>query len=353
MRKKSRNRSCRVRVSAIFLALITLILVFCGSMSVAAQSVDSRGENVMIGGEIFGTRINTRGVLVVGVTGVVSGKGERFPARDAGICSKDIINTVNGKEILNSEDLVSRIEKSEGKPLEIGITREGKEISVTLTPIVADSDGAYRGGLWVRDSLAGIGTVTFIIPETGEFAGLGHGICDPDTGVLMPVSRGGVFEVVLGEIKKGSAGAPGELRGRLDGDKVGSVISNTPSGVYGIFAETPKESRLISLADRSEVKTGDIKIVCTLDENGPKEYDAVIEKICDADGKTKNFVVRITDEELLLKTGGIVQGMSGSPIIQNGKLVGAITHVLIDDPTKGYGIFAENMLENMAMPTEE
>lgn len=334
-----------MRISAFALALITFLLVFCGSISVSAEENGSCGEKVMVGGEIFGTRISTKGVLVVGLTGVISGKGERFPARDAGICSKDIINTVNGSEVINSEDLVSRIEKSGGKPLEIGITRDGKDTKVTLTPVIADSDGAYRGGLWVRDSLAGIGTVTFIIPETGEFAGLGHGICDPDTGVLMPVSRGGVFDVRLGDIKKGSAGEPGELRGRLDGEKVGSVISNTPSGIYGIFAEIPKGLTLLDVADRSEVKAGDVKIVCTLDEDGPKEYEAVIEKICDADGKTKNFVVRITDEELLLKTGGIVQGMSGSPIIQNGKLVGAVTHVLIDDPTRGYGIFAENMLE--------
>ncbi len=347
MRKNRKNRNRRVRVSAFAVAIAALFLVCLGSMSVSAHEVGVYGEKVMVGGDIFGTRISTKGVLVVGVTGVVSGKGERFPARDAGICSKDIINTVNGSEIQNSEDLVSRIENSEGKPLEIGLTRDGKETKVTLTPVVADSDGAYRGGLWVRDSLAGIGTVTFIIPETGEFAGLGHGICDPDTGVLMPVLRGTVFGVHLGDIKKGSAGDPGELRGRLDAEKIGSVINNTQSGIYGIFGEVSKSGTLLSLAGRSEVKTGNVKIICTLDENGPREYDAVIEKICDTDGKTKNFVVRITDEQLLDKTGGIVQGMSGSPIIQNGKLVGAVTHVLINDPTMGYGIFIENMLDQM------
>ncbi len=342
-----------MRVSALALAFITFLLVVCGSMSISAQEVGSYGEKVMVGGEIFGTRISTKGVLVVGLTGVVSGKGERFPARDAGICSRDIINTVNGSEVVNSEDLVSHIEKSEGKPLEISLTRDGKEVKVTLTPVVADSDGRYRAGLWIRDSLAGIGTVTFIIPETGEFAGLGHGICDPDTGVLMPVSRGGVFGVHLGDIKKSGAGEPGELRGRLDEKKTGSVINNTPSGIYGIFAEIPKDLTLLPVAGRDEVKTGDVKIVCTLDESGPKEYSAEIEKICDANGKTKNFVIKITDDELLSKTGGIVQGMSGSPIIQDGKLVGAVTHVLIDDPARGYGIFAENMLENMAKPIKK
>ena len=350
MRKKSRDRGCRIRVSVLAVAIVTLLLAVCGSVTVSAQESGQQRDAVIVTGDIFGTRISTKGVLVVGVTGVVSGKSERFPARDAGICSKDIINTVNGKEIENSEDLVSRIENSEGKPLDIGITRGNEQIEVTLTPTLADSDGEYRGGLWVRDSLAGIGTVTFVIPETGEFMGLGHGICDPDTGVLMPVLRGGVFGVCLSEIKRSDAGAPGELRGRLDTDKIGSVIGNTPCGIYAAIAAVPAHGRSFPIAKRDEVRPGDVKIICTLDGNGPREYLAKIERICDAEGETKNFVIRMNDKELLDKCGGIVQGMSGSPIIQDGKLVGAVTHVMINDPTTGYGIFIENMLNAANIP---
>lgn len=308
--------------------------------------VSANEREVILGGDVFGTRITTKGVLVVGVTAVTVNNKELFPSRDAGICSKDIINTVNKEEVVSSEHLVSLIEKSEGRPIEIGFSRNGEDKSVTLCAVKSDSDGVYRAGLWVRDSLAGIGTVTFVIPETNEFAGLGHAMCDSDTGVIMPVRQGSVYGVRLGEIKKSGSGDPGELRGRLDGEKTGEVTVNSQGGVYGRLEKTLQNRRVKVCAAR-EVKTGEVTLVCTLDENGPKEYEAVIEKICDADGKTKNFIIKITDSTLLSKTGGIVQGMSGSPIIQNGKLVGAVTHVLIDDPTRGYGIFIENMLENM------
>ncbi|MBE6618769.1 MAG: SpoIVB peptidase [Ruminococcaceae bacterium] len=352
MRKNKKGGTRGKRFLCLLFAALTLLSPMSAPQKISAHEVMAHQREVLVGGDVFGTRIDTRGVLVVGVTGVTSENKELFPARDAGICSKDIINTVNGKEVSGSEELVSLINESEGKATEIGFLRDGKEMSVTLSPVRSDSDGIYRAGLWVRDSLAGIGTVTFIIPETSEFAGLGHGMCDSDTGVIMPVKTGSVFGVRLGEIKRSDSGAPGELRGRLDGAQIGEITKNTPSGVYGRI-NLPTERRRAELCDKNEVKTGDVSVICTLDESGPREYAATIERICDADGETKNFIIKITDSELLSKTGGIVQGMSGSPILQNGKLVGAITHVLIDDPTKGYGIFAENMLENMAMPIEE
>ena len=340
MRKKSGNRPCRARILSCFLVLVTLLCFVCTGLSVSANE-NGADEKVMIGGELFGTRISTKGVLVVGITSFISDGNERSPARDAGICSKDIINSVDGIEIKDSNDLISKIEKSEGRTLEISLTRECKEINVSLTPALSDNDGIYRGGLWVRDSLAGIGTVTFTLPSTGEFAGLGHGICDPDTGVLMPVRKGSVFGVKLGDVKKGSVGEPGELRGRLCDERIGSITGNSVCGVCGILSEIPSGAKLFEVADSSEVKTGKVTVVCTVDMSGPCEYSAEIEKICDADGKTKNFIIKITDKKLLDLTGGIVQGMSGSPIIQNGKIIGAITHVLID------GIFAENMMNQM------
>ena len=162
--------------------------------------------------------------------------------------------------------------------------------------------------------------------------------------------EGSVYRVKLGDIKKGSAGAPGELRGILDDKKIGIITDNTKSGVSGIFSDTERSSPFLQIARHSEVKIGKVTIISTVNADGPCEYSAEIEKICDADGRVKNFIIRITDKRLLDLTGGIVQGMSGSPIIQNGKLVGAITHVLIDDPTRGYGIFAENMMRNMEDP---
>ncbi|MBR3714681.1 MAG: SpoIVB peptidase [Clostridia bacterium] len=353
MRKKSRKQLLCSKIPFWLVVCTTLVCFVSMGLCVSAQESSSVEEKVMVGGDVFGTRISTKGVLVVGITSVVSNGQERSPARDAGICSKDIINLVNGKEIEDKDSLISEIEKSEGKPLEISLTREGENISVILTPVLSDSDGVYRGGLWVRDSLAGIGTVTFLDPKTGAFAGLGHGICDPDTGVLMPVRKGSVYRVKLGDIKKGSAGAPGELRGILDDKKIGIITDNTKSGVSGIFSDTEKSSPFLQIARHSEVKIGKVTIISTVNADGPCEYSAEIEKICDADGRVKNFIIRITDKRLLDLTGGIVQGMSGSPIIQNGKLIGAITHVLIDDPTRGYGIFAENMMANMAKSSEK
>ena len=347
MRKKSGKRVCRTKILSALLAGAAFLCFLCSGVTVSAQEYSTAEEKVILGGDIFGTRITTKGVLVVGLTNIVSGKKERSPARDAGICSKDIINSVNGVEIKDGNDLISKIENSEGKTLEISLVRDNKTVEVKLTPLPSDSDGVYRAGLWIRDSLAGIGTVTFVIPKTGEFAGLGHGICDPDTGVLMPVGKGSVFGVKLGDIKKGSAGEPGELRGRLTEVKIGSIVSNNVSGICGIFSEIPSESRLYEVASPDEVKTGKVSVICTVDSSGAHEYSAEIEKICDAQGEIKNFIIKITDEKLLGLTGGIVQGMSGSPIIQNGKLVGAVTHVLIDDPTRGYGIFAQNMLEQI------
>ncbi len=349
MRKKKRDTVRGKGFLCLFFAVATLVCVMNTPYKVSARETDSPKNEVYLGGYVFGTRISTKGVLVVGLTAVTSGNKELFPARDAGICSGDIINTVNGKEVQSSEDLVASIENSNEGALEITLLRENSEIKVSLKAVKSDSDGTYKAGLWVRDSLAGIGTVTFIIPQTREFVGLGHGMCDSDTGVIMPVREGSVFGVSLGDIKRSSVGDPGELRGRLVGEKIGEITQNTPCGVYGRL-DSDMSDRLVSLCDKESVKTGEASVICTLDSSSPKEYSAVIERICDASGETKNFIIRITDEELIAKTGGIVQGMSGSPIIQDGKLVGAVTHVLVDDPTRGYGIFVENMLNAAQMP---
>jgi stage IV sporulation protein B len=205
-----------------------------------------------------------------------------------------------------------------------------------------------RAGLFVRDAGAGIGTVTFVTKDLA-FGGLGHGICDGESGALIPLSRGTVMGVGISDVRKGAAGAPGELRGHFSPERNGVLTQNTVCGVFGSFTACPRcLGDTLPIAYRNEVQAGTATLRCTLDDGAPREYAVELSAIrCNADGN-KCFTVKVTDPALLSKTGGIVQGMSGSPIIQNGKLVGAVTHVMINDPTTGYGIFIENMLANMA-----
>jgi stage IV sporulation protein B len=222
---------------------------------------------------------------------------------------------------------------------------------VTVTPIT-DESGEYKIGVLVKDSAAGIGTITFIDPETMTFAGLGHGIFDGAGGEPIPFAFGSAEDVMLTGIVMGKVGAPGELRGSFVGHKMGKLLKNDVTGVYGILVEIPEalQAEKYPVCKSSDIKEGKAHIYATVDGDGRKQYEIEIFGI-EKEGKDRNFSVRITDEALLAKTGGIVQGMSGSPIIQDGKLIGAVTHVLVNDPTRGYGIFIENMLEaaNTAM----
>jgi len=215
--------------------------------------------------------------------------------------------------------------------------------------VFSKEEGKYVTGLYVRDSGAGIGTVTFIVPETGAFGGLGHGICDGETGELIPMQRGSVVGVTISGVVKGLAGSPGEVKGYFSSGKTGTLLGNTECGVYGILAKLPEKlpCEPLPIGLRNTVKEGKATIYCTLDGTAPQEYDIEISDIHRDSHSNKCFTVKVTDTDLINKTGGIIQGMSGSPIIQNGKLVGAVTHVLINDPTCGYGIFIENMLDQM------
>ena len=220
-------------------------------------------------------------------------------------------------------------------------------MELTATP-QRGQDGVYRHGAWIRDSIAGIGTMTFYDPATRTFAALGHGVTDTDTAMLMPLASGAVMEASVKAVKAGAPGAPGEMRGDFDLEEdMGTLYANTDCGIFGTLDEGCKvdTSRALPIASREEVETGRATILSTVQGDTTEEYDVVIEKIYSPSTETRNLLVRVTDDRLLEKTGGIVQGMSGSPIIQNGKLVGAVTHVLVNDPTRGYGILIENMLE--------
>ena len=301
------------------------------------------------GGMPFGLRMQTKGVLVVGIGEVKCGGKTYAPAADAGLLARDIITEIDGNAVADVTAVTARIGASGGKTLKLTVLREGKTLSLSVTPVRSE-DGKWAAGLFIRDSASGIGTVTFLDPDTGVFGGLGHGVCDAESGALIPVSRGTVLSVRVSGVIKGERGKPGELRGAFSGKRLGTLTENSECGVFGVITATPEElGDAIPVAEAREVKEGKATIRCTLGDDGICEYEIAIEKIDHSARPTKSFTIRVTDERLLARTGGIVQGMSGSPIIQNGKLVGAVTHVLVDDPTAGYGIFAQNMLTRMQL----
>ena len=322
------------------------IFIFTAVIPSAAASAGQSEKTLIAAGVPFGVRLHTDGVIIVGFT-KNSGDGA-CPALDAGLRRGDIITDVGGKRIKSAKELCTTVE-SAGAELSVKVKRGEEEKTVTVRPISGE-DGKRKIGVLARDNAAGIGTVTFIDPQTGMFAGLGHGICDAETGGLVPIAYGTCEEVTLTEIVKGKKGAPGELRGFFTGNKTGKIVKNTLAGVVGALSEIPQSlaGSAYAIGTKEKLHSGKATVITTVDGEVRREYEIMISEI-DLSGAQKNFTVQITDPALIEKTGGIVQGMSGSPIIQDGKLVGAITHVMVGDPTKGYGIFIENMLSQMAM----
>ena len=307
------------------------------------------GESALIPGGIpFGVKFTTDGVLVVGFCDVDTENGKFNPAYDAGLRTGDVIQKVNDHIVRDADTLGKIMEAGSGQPFTVTFSRNGHTQSVTVTPSYSVSEGRYKSGIWIRDGGAGIGTVTFIDPQSGIFAGLGHGICDGDTGQLIPMDRGTVIDVTISGIVRGQAGSPGEVKGYFNHQKLGSVFGNTECGVFGLFTNIPAAcGEAIPVAARGEIHNGKAELLCSLDSDTVSPYAVTISAIHPDATSNKCFTVTVTDPTLIAKTGGIIQGMSGSPIIQDGKLVGAVTHVLVNDPTRGYGIFIENMLGQM------
>lgn len=317
----------------------------------AQKGAKSTGELRLVpGGMPFGIRIHTAGAMIVGLSEVVSGGRTVRPAYDAGVRTKDILIEIDGVAIKGAEDATKRIAAAGDRPLCFTLLRGDERVSCTVTPQKSDKDGRYQCGVWIRDTTSGIGTVTFMDPDSGLFGGLGHGVCDSDTGALVPLSSGSVQSVRLTGVVRGAKGTPGELKGAFSGGRIGSLVTNSECGVFGLLSDLPKAScEALPVAAAGEVKEGPATLLCTLGDDGIREYSVEISKIDHGGRPTKSFTVHVTDPTLLSRTGGIVQGMSGSPLIQDGKLIGAVTHVLVDDPTTGYGIFLENMLAAMKM----
>ena len=298
---------------------------------------------VQLGGTPFGLKLYADGALVVSIADVDTAAGRISPAQTAGLCVGDVIRAIDGHKVAGNADAQEKFSRSGGRALRLTVDRDGKLCEFTLTPAFSQSCGGYRAGLWVKDSCAGIGTLTFVTAD-GVCAGLGHGITEPDTGALMPLQYGELVPVALMGVTRGTRGTPGELRGYFAEGSLGSLCRNTACGVFGRAAAAVSGER-VEVAMRQEVHRGAARVYTTVGDSGPSWYDVKIERICyDESAQTQNMVVCIADPALRAATGGIVQGMSGSPIVQDGRLVGAITHVFVNDPTRGYAIFAEIML---------
>ncbi len=318
-----------------------------GANGIAIEDVEDAEQARMVvpGGTPFGIKMHTRGVLVVGLSDIQSGNDNVNPAKDAGLKIGDILIRINGIIINRNKDVSRFVAESGGEEVEMTVIREGDEMELFLTPVKSEYDEAYKAGIWVRDSSAGIGTMTYYDPESLVFAGLGHAVCDVDTGELMPLFSGEIVDVNITDVNAGISGRPGELKGVFLTDKpLGRLYLNSMAGIYGFLENIPYHVKAVPMARREELSPGPAEILVTVSGNKPRSFNAMIERVSNSEtSPNKNMVIKITDPELLRLCGGIVQGMSGSPILQDGKLAGAVTHVFVNDPTRGYGIFAENM----------
>ncbi|MGN0527174.1 MAG: SpoIVB peptidase [Acutalibacteraceae bacterium] len=317
---------------------------FSNSTNTENQYKSISSEQVYIGGFPIGLKLYADGALVVATESVDTPNGSISPAEKAGLKVGDIIKKVNNKQVKRNSDVSDIIQKSNGESIIFVIERDGIEETVSFKSEYSISEKKYKAGIWIRDSSAGIGMVTFIT-KTGEFASLGHAVCDIDTGETLPIASGECTDVVLTGFIKGQSGQAGELCGYLENNSTGIIYNNCNIGVYGRFNNIPNQSEAYSLAEYEEVTLGEAEIVTTIENNQIKRYKINIEKINFSAKNGRDFIIEVTDEELIKKTGGIIQGMSGSPIIQNGKIVGAVTHVFLDDSKSGFGIYVGRMYE--------
>lgn len=312
----------------------------------ATEKTADINERVQISGETVGVYLQTEGVLVADIGEVCGSDGQTDTPAQHIARTGDYIRKINDESVSTKQQIIQLMRKNHGEKVELSVMREGESIQYALQP-VADSTGAYRLGLWVQDDLQGIGTLTFVRKD-GRFGALGHGISDGEKGGLWQLSTGLLYKAGILEIQKGKSGAPGELRGSIyyaDSELLGTIRGNAGCGIFGSMKEKPSGGRWVTVADRDEVQTGEAEIFCNTGD-GVKSYSVRVDNVKkQTKEKNKSFEIQVTDTELLEKTGGIVQGMSGAPILQQGRLIGAVTHVFVNDPTRGYGVFAKDMME--------
>ena len=305
-------------------------------------------QEVLVSGSPVGIYMETKGVLVIDSGEITDREGIRRTPAEHIIQSGDYICEIDGKVLTGKRQLMQLVRENQGEPMELQVIRHQETIKLEMTPVETE-DGFYKLGIWVRDNIQGIGTLTYVEPN-GTFGALGHGISDADTGERLEISDGDLYRADILSICKGTAGTPGELRGVInyrEENRIGTICGNSQYGIRGQMepGKYTESMKKIPTGLKQEIQTGKAEIRCDIGD-GIREYQCEILEIdSNARDTNKCFVLRITDDDLLSRTGGIVQGMSGSPVLQNGKLIGAITHVFVNDPTKGYGIFIENMME--------
>ena len=305
-------------------------------------------QEVLVSGSPVGIYMETKGVLVIDSGEITDREGIRRTPAEHIIQSGDYICEIDGQVLTGNRQLMQLVRENQGEPMELQVIRHQETIKLEMTPVETE-DGSYKLGIWVRDNIQGIGTLTYVEPN-GTFGALGHGISDADTGERLEISDGDLYRADILSIRKGTAGTPGELRGVInyrEENRIGTICGNSQYGIRGQMepGKYTESMKKIPTGLKQEIQTGKAEIRCDIGD-GIREYQCEILEIdSNARDTNKCFVLRITDDDLLSRTGGIVQGMSGSPVLQNGKLIGAITHVFVNDPTKGYGIFIENMME--------
>ncbi|AGF56518.1 stage IV sporulation protein B [Clostridium saccharoperbutylacetonicum] len=326
---------------------------FLGMISLKSLQVEKiKDIEIYPGGNPIGVRVNSQGVLVVGYSEIeVDNKKEESPGKACGLEIGDVILKVNGEDMENSLDLLKTIKECDNGNIKVDLLRNGENITKNVH-LIKENNKDYKIGLWIRDSTAGVGTMTFYDSNTKKFGALGHPITDCDTNEPFLIKRGDLLESSIISVRRGERGAPGELKGIFlhEDNPTGKIEKNTQSGIFGEIVNSEmikKYSKPLKIGFRDEISLGKASIITTIDENGPQEFDIEIEKVLNqSTANSKSMLIKITDPRLLQKTGGIVQGMSGSPIIQNNKIIGAVTHVLINKPDTGYGIYIEWMLQD-------
>ena len=328
-----------MRFIIVAISLVLFLATIVISLKVKAKSISVFNENneYILGGQIVGVKLLASGVLVMGVD-----------REDIDVKIGDIILEVNGKKVETDNDLKDYA--SLGEKLNLKIQRQSNIFNVEIVPEFSNNSKEYKLGLWVKDSSAGVGTITFLEKNSMKFAALGHAIYEATEDYVLPITTGCITDTQIFKIKKGYAKNPGELKGNITNNVLGNIYTNSQNGIYGKLSDDSliDYSQTIKIASKDKIEEGEAYIYATLDDNIKKKYKINIEKIFLNSTDNKNMTIKVVDEELLEKTGGIVQGMSGAPIVQNGKLIGCVTHVLLDNPQIGYGAFIENMIKELS-----
>lgn len=335
-------RQVKRSTAVLFAALAIAIFFACGVCNAAAQVTE-----VYVGGMPAGFTLNMGGAQVIGMCEVLTAEGVTCPAREADVGIGDVIVQFNGISIRTATDVDGALAACGGKTAEIVVRNGAESETKQITPAKDMASGKYKLGVLIRDSLSGIGTVTYIEPLTRHFGSLGHAVSGEDGSAMALAQGGNMYACSIVNVVRGERGKAGELKGLFVGESsIGSAEKNCLAGIFGTFHDDFDLSALQLLPVGTEAQPGAASIYTTIEGTVPQEYSIEIVKVDAGNSKNKNFVLKVTDKRLLSATGGIVQGMSGSPIVQNGALVGAVTHVFLNDPTRGYGIAIENMLKN-------